>query len=113
MSNVDCGPGTWRRLGLVVEEAGGVVEGVAHDEPTELLTMAAARGLADVFRAELRRLRVRRLADAAMAADALNPRSFTRRSPGNLSDLAKGSASGKRVFRHVGAPMWAVDRSGP
>jgi myo-inositol-1(or 4)-monophosphatase len=38
---------------LVVEEAGGVVEGVAHDEPTELLTMAAPRGLADVFRAEL------------------------------------------------------------
>jgi len=38
---------------LVVEEAGGLVEGVAHDEPSELLAMAAPRGLADAFRAEL------------------------------------------------------------
>jgi hypothetical protein len=48
-----------------------------------------------------------------MAASALIPGSFTRRSPGNLSDLANGSTSGKRVFRHVEAPIWAVDRSGP
>jgi myo-inositol-1(or 4)-monophosphatase len=39
---------------LVVEEAGGLVEGVARDEPSELITMAAPRGtLADAFRAEL------------------------------------------------------------
>jgi myo-inositol-1(or 4)-monophosphatase len=38
---------------LIVEEAGGLVEGVAHDEPSELLAMAAPRALADSFRAEL------------------------------------------------------------